>query len=225
MCDCLKSYGKIVSATSHLPAFTTIDVHDKIDVYYTQDTTSNLYTVTIVTGEHLLSNISTEVNGGVLQIKNNNKCNFVRGSHNDVTVYVTTPFVGNLIQGGVGTIYAANTIKQDTLSYQIKNSGDIHLNVDVQSIKGSIYGVGDIYLTGNASHHNVNAYGECFVNAQNLQTSYTFIVYTSTGQAHVNVTAGGELDAVVSYQGNVYYSGNPSVIHQSGSGTGKLIPN
>ena len=69
---------------------------------------------------------------------------------------------------------------------------------------------------------NVNAAGECFVNAQNLQTTYTFIVYNSTGQANVNAT--GELDAVVNYQGNIYYSGNPTV-HLSGTGTGKLIKN
>jgi hypothetical protein len=223
MCDCLKSYGDIVSVTNIVPPFTTLDVFDKIDVYYTQDATVSSYSVKVVTGKHLLSNISTVVTNGVLQIKNNNKCNFVRGSHNDVTVYVTTPFIGRLIQDGVGTISATNMITQDTLSYQINNSGDMYLNVNVQSIKGSIYGVGDIYLTGTTQNHNVNAAGECFVNAQNLQTSYTFIVYNSTGQANINVS--GWLDATISYQGNIYYSGNPATIHKSGIGSGKLIQN
>jgi len=223
MCDCLKSYGEIVSATSNVAPFTTLDVFDKINVYYTQDTTSSLYSVQVVTGKHLLSNISVEVNGRVLQIKNNNKCNFVRGSHNEVTVYITAPYIENFIQDGVGTIYSANTIKQDSVNYNVNNSGDIHLNVNVQSIKGSIYGVGDIYLTGNAQNHNVNATGECFINALNLQTAYSLVVYNSTGQANVNVT--GELDATISYQGNIYYSGNPTVIHKSGTGSGELIKN
>jgi hypothetical protein len=223
MCDCLKSYGEIVTDVRNVSAFTILDVYDKIDVYYTQDTTSNSYSVKVVTGKHLLSNVSTEVSGGVLQIKNNNKCNFVRGSHNDVTVYITAPYIENFIQDGVGVIYSANTMKQDSVNYSINNSGDIHLNVNVQSIKGSIYGVGDIYLTGNAQNHNVNATGECFVNAQNLQTSYSFINYTSTGQANLNVT--GQLDAIINYQGNIYYSGNPSVIHKLGTGSGKVILN
>jgi hypothetical protein len=223
MCDCLKSYGEIVTDVRTVSTFSVLDVYDKIDVYYTQDTTSSLYTITVVTGKHLLSNVSTEVSGGVLQIKNNNKCNFVRGSHNEVTVYIIAPYIENFIQDGVGTIYSANTMKQDSVNYNINNSGDIHLNVNVQSIKGSLYGVGDIYLTGNAQNHNVNASGECFVNAQTLQTSYSYVVYNSTGQANVNVT--NELDATISYQGNIYYNGNPSVIHKSGTGSGELIQN
>ena len=223
MCDCLKSYGEIVTDVRTVSTFSVLDVYDKIDVYYTQDTTSSLYTITVVTGKHLLSNVSTEVSGGVLQIKNNNKCNFVRGSHNEVTVYIIAPYIENFIQDGVGTIYSANTMKQDSVNYNINNSGDIHLNVNVQSIKGSLYVVGDIYLTGNAQNHNVNASGECFVNAQTLQTSYSYVVYNSTGQANVNVT--NELDATISYQGNIYYNGNPSVIHKSGTGSGELIKN
>ncbi len=223
MCDCLKSYGKIVIDTRNVKAFTTLDVFDKIDVYYTQDATVSSYSVKVITGEHLLSNISTVVSGGVLQIKNNNKCNFVRGSHNDVTVYITAPYIESFIQDGVGIMYSGNMIKQDSINYKINNSGDIHLNINVQSIKGSLYGAGDIYLNGTAQNHLVNAVGECFVNAQNLQTAYSFIVYNSTGQANINVT--GELDAVVSYHGNIYYSGNPTVIHKSGTGTGKLIKN
>lgn len=218
MCDCFKPRGETVTDTRNVSAFTILDVYDKIDVYYTQDTTLSSYTVKVMTGKNLLSSITTVVSGGVLQIRDGNRCNFVRGSHNEVTVYVTTPFVGKIIQDGVGTIYCTNTIKQDTLSYQIKNSGDLHLNVNVRLfMNGSMYGVGDVYLTGKAQNHNIYAAGECFVNAQNLQTSYSYIYYSSTGEARLNVS--GTLDATINYQGNVFYSGNPSVtLHKYNSG-------
>ncbi|MHB8261878.1 MAG: head GIN domain-containing protein [Bacteroidia bacterium] len=224
MCDCFKPRGETVTDTRIVPAFTILDVYDKIDVYYTQDTTASSYTVKVMTGKNLLSSISTVVSGGVLQIRDGNRCNFVRGSHNEVTVFVTTPFVGKIIQDGVGTIYSANTIKQDTLSYQIKNSGDIHLNVNIQSfMNGSMYGAGDVYLTGTAQNHQVWAAGECFVNAQNLQTGYTLIEYSSTGEAHINVS--GWLDYDIMYHGNIYYNGNPSVKRKIGecNGSGELI--
>lgn len=221
--DPFKVRGATVSETRILSPFVILEVHDKIDVYYKQDTTLNSYSVEIVTGKNLLPNITTKISGGVLTIKNKNEFNFLRGNHNDVTVYVTTPFIGKIIQDGVGTIYCSNTIKQDTLSYQIKNSGDIHLNVNVKSIKGSVYGVGDIYLNGTAQNHQVYASGECFVNAENLVTGYSFVDYYSSGEAHIYVT--GEMDAVNNYSGNIYYSGSPSVVHKSGTGSGELIKN
>ena len=150
-------------------------------------------------------------------------CNFVRGSHNEVTVYVTAPNVKNFIQDGVGAMYSANTIQQDSVGYNVRNSGDIHLTVDAKVVHGSMFGIGDIYLTGNCENHLVNATGECFINANDLQSNYCFIVYKSTGEAHVNVS--GELDAFLNYSGNIYYNGNPSVIHKVVNSSGDLIKN
>ena len=222
-CDCLKSYGDVVTDIRNVSSFNTLQSFDKIDVYYIQDTTAITCTAKVVTGKHLLANISTEVSDGVLQIKNHNMCNFVRGSHNEVTVYVTAPHVQYFIQDGVGTMYSGNTIKEVNLDYNIRNSGDIHLSVNAGTVTGHLYGIGDIYLSGNSQNHLVNATGECFINANDLQTSYCFIVYKSTGEAHVNVT--GELDAVLNYTGDIYYTGSASVVHKTVTGTGQLIKN
>jgi len=223
-CDCLKSYGDIVTETRNLASFNTLQSFDKIEVYYIQDTTATTCTAKVVTGKHLMSNISTEVSGGVLQIKNKNTCNFVRGSHNEVTVYVTAPHVKNFIQDGVGTMYSGNTIKQDSVGYNVRNSGDIHLNVDVNVVHGSMFGIGDIYLSGNCQNHLVNSTGECFINAQDLQVAaYCYVSYKSTGEAHVNVS--GELDVVINYTGNIYYTGSASVIRKTVNGSGDLIKN
>ena len=222
-CDCLKSYGYIVTDTRNLSSFNTLQSFDKIEVYYTQDTTATTCTAQVVTGKHLLANISTEVVDGVLQIKNHNMCNFVRGSHNEVTVYVTAPHVQYFIQDGVGNMYASNTIQEPNLDYNIRNSGDIHLVVNAGTVTGHLFGIGDIYLSGKSGKHLVNATGECFINANDLQTNYCFIVYKSTGEAHVNVN--GELDAVLNYTGNIYYTGGASVVHKTATSSGDLIKN
>ena len=109
------------------------------------------------------------------------------------------------------------------MGYNIRNSGDIHLNVNVEVVHGSMFGIGDIYLTGNTQNHLVNATGECFINAGDLRASYCYISYNSTGQAFVNVL--NELDAVVNYTGDIYYKSGVSVIHRMGSGSGELIKN
>jgi hypothetical protein len=222
-CDCFKGRGAPVSETRIITAsFNTLQSFNRVDVYYIQDTTATTCTVKVVTGKNLASNISTEIVNGALQIKDNNKCNFVR-SDNSVTVYVTAPHITYFIQDGVGTMYSGNTIKQDSIGYDIRNSGDIHLDLNVHLIHGRIFGVGDIYLSGVGQYHLVNATGECFINAQNLQTFYSYIVYNSTGEARVNVSS--QLDAEIDYSGNIYYTGNVSVIHKSGNGKGQLIKN
>jgi hypothetical protein len=176
--------------------------------------------VRVETGKNLLSNISTEVSNGVLQIKNLNKCNFVR-KNNDVTVYVTAPYIYYFVQDGVGNIYSNNTITQDSVAYNVNNSGDIHLNLNVKWVHGRLFGVGDIYLNGIGQYHLVNATGECFINAQNLQTIYSYVVYKSTGEAHINIT--DQLDAEIDYTGNLYYTGSGTKINRVGTGSGQLI--
>jgi hypothetical protein len=221
-CDCIKSRGAPVNENRVITApFTTLHTFDKIEVYYLQDTTATTCTVKVSTGKNLLSNISTEVSNGELQIKNLNKCNFVR-SNNDVTVYVTAPHVLYFIQDGVGNIYSS-TITQDSVGYNVNNSGDIHLDLNVRWVYGRLYGVGDVYLNGVGQYHLVNATGECFINAQNLQTFYSYVVYKSTGEAHVNVS--NQLDAEMDYTGNLYYSGSATIINKTGKGSGQLIKN
>ena len=221
-CDCIKSRGSAVSETRVITTpFNTLQTFDKIEVYYIQDTTTKTCTARVETGKNLLSNISTEVIGGVLQIKNLNKCNFVR-SNNDVTVYVTAPHIYYFVQDGVGNIYTS-TIMQDSVKYNVNNSGDIHLNLNVFKALGRLYGVGDIYLNGSCQYHLVNASGECFINAQNLQTFYSYIVYNSTGEARVNVS--NQLDAELDYTGNLYYTGSATTINKVGKGSGRVIKN
>ncbi|HXU27497.1 MAG TPA: head GIN domain-containing protein [Bacteroidia bacterium] len=222
-CDCIKSRGSAVTETRVITTpFKTLQTFDKIEVYYIQDTTITTPTVRVETGKNLMSNISTEVSDGTLQIKNLNKCNFVR-SNNDVTVYVTAPHVYYFVQDGVGNIYSSNTITQDSVSYNVNNSGDIHLNLNVNRVYGRLYGVGDVYLNGIGSYHLVNAKGECFINAQNLQTFYSYVVYGSTGEARINVS--NQLDAEMDYTGNLYYSGSATYINRVGNGSGQVIKN
>lgn len=220
-CDCIKSRGSAVTETRIITKpFRTLHTFDKIEVYYLQDTNATTWTVRVETGKNLLSNISTEVSNGELQIKNLNQCNFVR-SNNDVTVFVTAPHVLYFLQDGVGNIYSSNTITQDSIIYNVNNSGDIHLDLNVQWVFGRLYGVGDVYLNGVGQYHLVNAQGEGFINAQNLQTYYSYVVYGSTGEARVNVSS--QLDAEIDYTGNLYYTGSVSKISRVGKGSGQLI--
>lgn len=221
MCDCFKTRGDITIESRSVSNFTTLHIYDKIDVYFTQDTTVTTSSIKVVTGKHLMSNVTTEVSGGELKIKNQNKCNFVRGSHNDITVYITAPNVNVFMQEGVGNLFCTNILKEDTVHGYLLNSGDLHLKVNSKCVVGHMHGVGDLYWEGNTQCFYTNAIGQGFVNAQNLVSNYVSFYSGSNGQAHLNVT--GQLDATIASTGNIYYTGNPAVVNTTIKGSGKII--
>ncbi|MBS1647440.1 MAG: DUF2807 domain-containing protein [Bacteroidetes bacterium] len=222
-CDCFKPRGHETTEIRAITTpFNTIQAFDKIEVYYKQDTTLTNSTISVETGSNLMSNITTQVVDSVLQIKNNNKCNFVRGDHNGVSVYITAPHVRYFIQDGVGNIYSQNTLVEKSIDYNLRNSGNAYLQVNTQSLWGHIFGIGDAHVSGQTQQHFVNVQGESFLYAHDLTANYCFILYNATGEAHVNVN--GELDAVVQYTGNIYYSGAISKLNKQISGSGNIIP-
>lgn len=220
-CDCFKSRGSDVLETRRVANFTTMRVLDKIDVYFTQDSTITEPIITVKTGKNLLSNITTKVGENELRIENNNKCNFVRGANNDVTVYVTAPYVKYFIQDGVGNIFGTNTVIQDSVDCNIRNSGDIHLDVKTRCVVSHTHGVGDLYVSGTANSFFANIVGQGFIRAEGFAASYGYIYYKSNGEAKVNIT--GQLDGEIASTGNLYYTGNPPVVNVKITGKGKLI--
>ena len=222
MCDCFKPRGENMIENRVVSNFTTIQSFDKIDIYYTQDTTATICTAKVVTGRNLMSSVTTEVNNGVLQIRNLNKCNFARGSHNEITVYVTSPTPKTFIQDGVGNIYGTNSLTADSVIVYLRNSGDVHLHVNSNYFGTHMHGVGDMYVDGNTANYYSYSIGQGFIHAENLTAPIAYIYYGSNGIAKLNVN--GNLTAILTSTGNVYYSGSPAVIQKTITGTGKLIP-
>lgn len=221
MCDCFKPRGETKIEVRQLKDFGTLQVYDKINVYYTQDTTVTIPTVQVVTGKNLVSSVTTEVVNGALEIRNLNKCNFMRGGHNDITVYVTSPKTKVFYQEGVGNIYFTNTLVADSVILYLRNSGDVHMKLNTLYIGSHMHGVGDVYMEGNTTESYFYSVGQGFIHAENLYASNTYILYGSNGIAKIRVSS--DLNAVLTSTGNVYYSGNPPVIQKTIKGKGNLI--
>jgi hypothetical protein len=202
-------------------AFDVIKVYDKIDLNVRQG--SDLK-VEVNAGEHLLSNIETRVENGALIIKNNNKCNFVRGYKKKITVNITVPAVSKIDNEGVGTLTFSGNL--DSLFVRAENSGDIQVSGSFKRLQTSSHGNGDIYLNGVADKLYVYMFGTNFLRGENLKVNnYIFIETISIGDCHVNAPYNGTLDYNIWRSGNIYYMGNPAVINNFSDGTakGKLI--
>ncbi|MBA3664342.1 MAG: DUF2807 domain-containing protein [Bacteroidetes bacterium] len=221
--DCFKSNGRIVTQVRNTGAFEEIKVYDKIDMNIIQGAE---FKVEVSAGEHLLSNIHTIVTDGILRIKNNNKCNFVRGYKKRITVNITVPRIEKVDNEGVGTIRFIGDYVQDTIFIRAENSGDIYVRGTYNQIQTSSHGNGDIYLEGSADRMYVYMFGTNYLRAGNFTVNnYLFVETLSIGDCHVKAPANGLFQCNIWRSGNVYYSGTPAQINDFSDGTakGKLI--
>jgi hypothetical protein len=211
--DCFKSNGKEVSEMRYPGPFREVEVNDKIEVTIYQGTE---YKVEVLAGAHVLKNISTKIENGILKIDNNNRCNFVRGYKRQIKMNITVPSIEKVTNNGVATLRFGEEFSQDTLLVRAENSGDIYVNGTFNEIRTSSHGNGDIYLQGSANRLYVYSYGTNYLQAADLAVSdYVFIETVSIGDCYVNATSLNALDYHIASDGNIYYTGDPGHINSN----------
>ena len=179
--------------------------------------------VVIDGGSNLTHNIVANVSDGILTLKNNNICNWLRSYKKSIiTVYIIMPRVTYITNAGVGNITSSDTITMDSLNVRTTSAGDINLLVHSSQIWGHCFGAGDLTLSGTCTNFACTFFaGTGFVYCNNLKTSFTFISTTSTGDCYIN--ASSLLIDYIYQRGNIYFSGSPGTITSFINGPGQLI--
>jgi hypothetical protein len=216
--DCLKSSGTISSETRAVADFNRIDVYNNPEVILTQDTVNS---ITVEAGHHIISGITTEINNGILTIRNENKCNWVRSYSKTIAVYVHVKKLDFIHHHGSSTVSSTNILHNITFDFNVWNSGDINLSVQADSIYSRQHlTVGDITLTGQSPYLYIFNKGNGFTYEKNLIAENSYIVQKGTGNCYVHINQ--NMDVEIHDSGNVYYSGSP-VVSSNITGSGKLI--
>lgn len=223
VCDCFDSAGKPGSQVREVPFFTQIVVNDNINVHVS---IGNPETVTIEGGGNLIPNIAANVSNGILTMHNNNICNWLRSyKKSGIDVYIAMPQLTTITNSGYGTVYSQGVLSVDSLVLYTTNSpGDFNLTVNSKYINAHMFGTADLTLSGQCQNFFVNYFGGTgFIYNSNLAISnYTYVSSNTTGDCYVNCPT-GTLAVKIFGQGNVYYSGSPTVQYTSEGGSGQLI--
>jgi hypothetical protein len=221
--DCFKSNGSEITITRDVGSFQKIKLFDKVFLNIKQGPE---YKLEITAGKHLMSNISTDIVNNVLIIGNHNKCNFVRGYKNKITVNLTVPKIDSVDNRGVGDIVFDSDFVQGTIFIHAENVGDTYLNGTFHSVTSASHGAGDMYVSGTSDSLFVFSFGTNFFYGQGLTVkAFAFLENISIGDCYVNAPDNGVLGCNIHSNGNVYYYGNPAVINNYSSENvkGKLI--
>ncbi|HEY4798930.1 MAG TPA: head GIN domain-containing protein [Bacteroidia bacterium] len=216
--DCIKRTGEKSSQQRILPPFNKIFMKDNIDVYITQGPVQD---VRVEAGKNLVSLIKTEVSDGMLTLKNDNKCNWMRNYKNGtISVYITMPQIRYVYNYGSGEIKGTNSLSCDTLDILTNESGDVEFSLTARVVFLHLNSTSDVTLHGTAPILGISHEGEGYLYCNDLLTNITWSHSHASGNEYLNVQNG--LYVTIDWAGNIYYTGNPTT-ELKGNGIGQLI--
>lgn len=209
--------------TRNVGAFEAIQMSMSGRVYVTQ---GNRNEVIVEADRDDLEKVRTEVRNGRLVIgSRSNRSWFSWGSNFDgrVNVYVTVKELRSVTVSGSGDVIGQNTIETEDFEASISGSGDIELEIDAKRVESSISGSGNIELSGAAEDVRLGITGSGKFYAEEMRAGDYNIKISGSGRA--SITTFGELDVRISGSGGVYYSGQPTDVNTSISGSGRVRRN
>lgn len=215
--DCVQKMGDDKTETRTPGSFNELFVDNKIDVELVQDSS---FSVTVTAGEHIIDKVFTEIEGNVLKIHEKNKCDFLRTYKRRIKVTVHAPSLVKIVHEGTGSIRTMGTFVLDSIDLVTQSAGDIYFSIAANKLLTHMNSTGDVYLSGAVQDHASYATGNGFLEADALQTGYTWMYWNCTGNARIRTN--GLLIALIYWTGDVHYTGNPTVISEF-KGTGKLL--
>ncbi len=190
--DQIVGSGKLVSEERTVAPFTGIRLVGTGNAIITQDSTQAL---TVQTDDNIIGLLSTSVENGILIVS------LKDGSYNNITVNIHASMeTVNLLECvGSGQFLTSDSIQTEAIACKITGAGSMTLKGRATSETIEIDGAGDIHNFGLIS-------SSCSA--------------TISGAGNIEVTVTNDFSATIAGSGVITYSGNPSAIHQTVSGTG-----
>jgi len=225
--DCLQNSGDLVRWEVAVPSFSKITVFEKTSLVLKQGNTQK---VEIETGESLFEEVSAEVEGGRLILRNENGCNFTR-NYGLTTVYVTSP---NITEIRSSTGLAINS--DGVLAYPFlelfsesflepdaeTTDGEFDLELDSQSVSVVVNGIAYFKLKGFTENISlIIAAGDSRIEAQDLEAQNIFLDHRGSNDMFVNPQQ--RITGVIRGNGDVISSNRPDSIEVQELFKGRLL--
>lgn len=221
--SCFKSMGKQSEKTIFLSDFRLLEVYEHLEVVLIQDSTDKLV---ISGGENLLNFVSSEITSeGVLILRNENKCNFLRKQNEKLKVEVHFTELINILFQGTEPMSCIDTIHSPYFVFLIRDGGGtVDLTVNSESVQGDIsHGWGNYFLRGKSNFARIAARSNGYCDATDLLVRDSIRFFSNT-QGTIKLRANGiPLRGEILVDGDVWYTGFPSEIDYISFASGKLI--
>jgi hypothetical protein len=219
---CWKFTGKEVTVEYPLDDFHLMTLHSHMAFELIQD---SLNKIEITGGENLVNLIDFSVKDGMLEIKNRNKCSFLRNAKKELLVRIHLTKIQNIHYEGSEYLKSVGQIKSDYFTLQIRDgAGPVSLNLKSVFIDADIsHGWGDYTLTGETQSARLSARSNGYFDAFGLNITDSVYVASDT-PGTIKVRADGiPFYGYAKNSGDVWYVGHPTVTNVILTGEGELV--
>lgn len=225
--DCFQNAGDLVREAIELPEFTRITVFENVSLVLKQGTDQ---LVEIETGEFLKNEVSANVEGDRLILRNENECNFVR-DYGLTTIYITSPNIEE-IRSSTGLLISSDGILNypnlSLLSESFSEpeaettDGSFDLEINSDSVSVLVNGIAYFQLRGNTNTLDIFiAAGDPRIEAKDLVAQNVSINHRGSNDVFVNPQQ--RISGVIRGYGDVISSNRPPEIEVEELFNGRLI--
>lgn len=227
--DCLQNQGELVREEVILPIFDKITVFEKVALVIKEGLEQK---VEIETGEFLLNEVSAEVEGDRLVLRNDNGCNLFR-EYGITTVYVTSPNISE-IRSSTGLLISSDGVlsypRLNLVSESFNNpetettDGSFELELATQTVSVVVNGIAYFKLAGTTTDFNVTiAAGDSRIEAEELLADNLVVNHRGTNDILANPQV--SVRGVIRGLGDVICFNRPDTVEVEEIFNGRLLFN
>jgi hypothetical protein len=225
--DCFQDSGNLVQKEVTLPSFSKITVFEKVALVLQEGPAQK---VVLESGKYLINEVSAEVEGDRLILRNDNGCNLFR-EYGITTIYVTAPNI-NEIRSSTGLSitsegvlpYPSLTLFSESFNEPTATTtdGSFALTVDAENLNIIVNGIAYFQLSGSVENLNLNiAAGDSRIEAENLVAQNVILNHRGTNDMLVNPQE--QISGVLRGTGDVQSFNRPENVDVEELYTGRLI--
>ena len=225
--DCFQNAGELIRDEVVVANFETITVFENVSLVIEEGPVQK---VEIETGEFLRNEVTAEVEGNRLLLRDTNDCNFVR-DYGTTIVYVTAPNISEIrsstglsIQSkGVLNYPDLRLISESFVNPESETTdGEFDLNLNSERLNIVVNGITYFKLKGDVLAFNIEiAAGNTRIEAENLIAQN--ILLNHRGSNNVLIHPVVSLTGVIRGTGDVISSNRPAEVEIEELFKGKLI--
>jgi hypothetical protein len=207
---------QVATEQRQVSGFTAVTVKGSGTLIITQGSTPSLM---IEASPSVLKRVRATVSGGTLTIDQGGKwfMPWTFGSGNGITYHLTVTGLTRIEASGSTDVRSQGALTMDKLDLSTSGSGDVTLELKVQTLNIRTSGSADVALSGTADVLTFTSSGSSGFQARGLQCRTATI--DCSGSSDVEVSVSEQLDVKVSGSSDVSYAGDPKISSTiSGSG-------
>ena len=225
--DCFQNAGDIIQKEFDVEVFTEVTAFPRIELIVTD---GPIQSVTVQTGEYLMSDIEVKVEDGRLELYNNNACNLTR-DYSLTKVFVTTPNLTEIRNGSGLTVSSQGVLSYGILKLisedfseedAVNTNGDFQLEVDCNTLNVVVNNLSSVFVSGEVNNLFLGYYsGDARFEGRNLIAQDVHIFHRSSNDFVIN--AQQSLTGEIRSTGDVILVNTPPTIDVEQFYTGQLI--